>query len=118
MDGTQKGWTIRQSAAMAKICDIVVGSDSVFIHLASAFGIPAIGIFGPFSGNDYMLGMDGWVYQGRLACSPCGWHGRGRLLPDDKPCSTLGWCPAIGMIEPEEIVRRTKQILAEHGHKS
>ena len=66
-------------AALLSLADLFVGSDSGILHLASAVGIPALGLFGPtapclgFSplGRAAAFGVD-------LPCRPCHIHGVSR----------------------------------------
>lgn len=109
-DCTQRNMDIRESIAMAGQCDLIIASDSVFIHVAEALNIPCIGIFGPFDGQTYLQGH-GWVLQGRLKCSPCHWHPRGTPFPTSGPCSTTGVCEAIAMIDPREVISKARKFL-------
>ncbi len=115
VDGTQEGWTIRQSLAMVAQCDAVLGADSMLIHAAHALGLPAVGLFGPFDGESYMAGYAGSAMQGLLGCSPCHWHGRTSRTPPGKPCEATGQCVALGQRTPEAVVLRVMRVLGEAG---
>src|SRR6266404_4676097 len=40
--------TFRESCAILQTCDVVVGPDSVMVHVAGALDIPCVAIYGPF----------------------------------------------------------------------
>lgn len=39
--------SLRETAAIIKYCHLVVGADSAPVHIASAFGVPSVVLFGP-----------------------------------------------------------------------
>ncbi len=39
--------TLREMAALIKLCSVVLANDSGPMHISAAFGIPTLGIFGP-----------------------------------------------------------------------
>jgi hypothetical protein len=110
-DCTQRGFSIRESIAMAAQCDAIVAPDSVFVHVGAALGIPVVGLYGPFCGATYMQDYRGVAMQGRGKCSPCSWHPRGTAFPPDGPCAKTGYCNALGNIPPAEILFMLKQTL-------
>lgn len=64
--------TLRQLAAVLRLCDVVVSADSGPMHLAVAVGTPVVALFGstnpdrtgPYGRRNTVLNM-------RLPCSPC-----------------------------------------------
>lgn len=95
---------IRDSIAMASHCDVIVGSDSVFIHVGAAMDIPVVGLFGPFDGATYMAGQRGTVLQGRKACSPCSHHPRGMIFPADQDCAKSLVCEALKQVPVADVL--------------
>jgi ADP-heptose:LPS heptosyltransferase len=96
--------SIRESIAMASHCDVILGADSVMIHVGAALDIPVVGLFGPFDGATYMTGQRGEHLQGRLKCSPCSWHPRGMHFPPNGPCQKSGICDALANVLPQDVV--------------
>jgi heptosyltransferase-1 len=65
--------TIRQLAALIKRSALYVGTDSGPMHLASALGVPTVGLFGPSDPAHFAPYQPaGRVVRRELACSPCG----------------------------------------------
>lgn len=95
---------IRDSIAMASHCDVIVGSDSVFVHVGAALDIPVVGLFGPFDGATYMTGQRGTVLQGRKACSPCSHHPRGMIFPAGQDCAKSLVCEALQKVLVADVL--------------
>lgn len=100
--------SFRQSAAVAKTCDVLLCPDSSFIHIAGALNIPAVGLFGVV---DWKLRTADYptvrVLQGREGCdlAPCSHHPKGhRIWPDGAPCEKAGHCVALNSIKPERVL--------------
>lgn len=110
-DCSQRNLTIRQSIAMAALCDAIIAPDSVFVHVGHALGIPVVGLFGPFSAPTYMHGYKGVAMQGRGKCSPCSWHPRGTAFPPEGPCAKSGYCNALANIPVKDVLFMLKQAL-------
>lgn len=111
-DCTMEGADIRTSLARAAECDVCLGADSVLIHFAHAMDIPAVGLFGPFSGAGYMKGYRGIALQGRAvkgrACSPCHMD---FLDVEQPPDCRGGLCRAIMEVMPHEVVAAVQKAL-------
>lgn len=107
----EQNLSIRESIAMVSHCDAIVAADSVFTHVGAALDIPTVGIYGPFDGESYMTGQRGKYFQGRLKCSPCSWHPRGRPTPPGMPCETSGICNAVADIPPFEIAMAAMNLI-------
>ncbi|MBD3237415.1 MAG: hypothetical protein GF330_11975 [Candidatus Eisenbacteria bacterium] len=79
--------TLPHVAALLRCASLFVGSDSGILHMATAIGVPAIGLFGPtapslgFSplGNATAVGVE-------LACRPCHVHGPRRCWLGHRRC--------------------------------
>ena len=89
---------LRGSLVGASFMDCFIAPDSMFVHVAGAFGIPVIGIYGPFHSALRMkyfknaIGID--VDCG---CSPCFQHGH-------FPCHRGDPSPCFSLISPETII--------------
>ena len=75
--------SFHEFAVMVSTCDIILSPDTSVIHLASAFGIPVIGLF-EFSGSNF--GMP--------------WY------PYNVPCEVINDNNSIKNIKPEIVFRR------------
>jgi ADP-heptose:LPS heptosyltransferase len=65
--------TIRQLAALLQRSRLYVGTDSGPMHLASAIGVPTVGLFGPSDPAHFSpYRPPARVVRRELACSPCG----------------------------------------------
>ena len=82
------GRPLGESIATLAACDYYLGVDSAFFHVAVAFGLPCLGLFGPTSG---MVRTSGRHYPNvrlmphaqRFTCAPC-WRN------EDMPCYVSG----------------------------
>jgi ADP-heptose:LPS heptosyltransferase len=108
-----KNLSIRESIAMASHCDVILGADSVMIHVGAALDIPVVGLFGPFDGATYMTGQRGTALQGRLKCSPCSWHPRGTHFPPTGPCQKTGHCNALAEVLPQDVVNAVLRLMPQ-----
>lgn len=71
-----KGFTLRQSFIIGSVCNLFIGPDSAFIHVAGAFKIPQIGLYGPFPSRLRMLYYHNAIgLNASTACSACFKHG-------------------------------------------
>lgn len=99
--------SFREAAAVLASCDVFCGVDSSFFNLCPAFGVPAIGLFGPV---DWRTRIKDVNTQTALhvdaSCAPCGWtNSRGGVkFPAHGPCAKSGQCEPLAAIEPERIV--------------
>lgn len=108
------GVTFRQRAALIETCDCFLGPDSSLVHVAGAFGIPAIGLFGPFQWqirtkyNPLTVGMS---RSEGFSCAPCHHHALGRnQFPANCPTKDKGFCGVLDAIKPESIVAKIEEI--------
>ncbi len=65
--------SIEKTAALIKLCDLLVSNDTGIMHLAAAMGVPTVGLFGPNSPRYWApVGPKAtYVYDTKVACSPC-----------------------------------------------
>lgn len=89
--------SISQTAKILMSADLFVGGDSGLAHLASAFDIPAVVMFGPSDAKKWSRGSDrAAVVRKAMACSPCfifGYH---------KYCRTIACMEQVGVAEVME----------------
>jgi ADP-heptose:LPS heptosyltransferase len=65
-------WTIRESLAILKQCDLVISGDTSSMHMAAALGVKTIGIFGQTSPNRLAPTYNGgMVVVPEMPCHPC-----------------------------------------------
>lgn len=66
---------LRTSFAIVAQCDLIISPDSSFVHLAAALSLPAIGVFGPTSGQviarHYLKSKPIMPNKTDFPCSPC-----------------------------------------------
>ena len=82
---------LRGSIVTASFMNFFIAPDSMFIHIAGAFRIPTIGIYGPFSSESRMKYMKNSIgIDVKCGCSPCHLHGH-QSCPkgEPSPCFTL-----------------------------
>ncbi len=64
--------TLRQMAAVLKLCDVFIGIDSGPMHVATAAGVPSVGLFGTGEYERFRpWGTDHEVIRIGLTCNPC-----------------------------------------------
>ncbi|RJR45970.1 MAG: lipopolysaccharide heptosyltransferase family protein [Desulfobacteraceae bacterium] len=88
-------------------CDAVVSTDTAAYHLAEAFGIPSLALFGPIS-SDLRIryyrkaqAIDA-SYTGKTCIAPCGLHKSFSGCPEAKALGSAH-SPCLLSIEPEQI---------------
>ncbi|MEI7532863.1 MAG: glycosyltransferase family 9 protein [Verrucomicrobiae bacterium] len=107
---TKVAKTVRESAAIAATCDVILSPDSFFVHLAAALGLPCVALYGPFPANLYTAHYPKCrAIQGRGKCSPCFHHPRGTHFPTSGPCWKTGRCEVLADITPRAIVRAVEE---------
>lgn len=86
--------TIRQLAALFARSALYVGTDSGPMHLASALGVPTVGLFGPSDPARFApYRPSARVVRHDLPCSPCG-----------KPVCRYGTVACMASIEVPEVL--------------
>ena len=93
--------TVRQYAAILQCCSLFIGNDNGPMHMASALGVPVVGLFGP--SNPTCWGPRGGkstvLYQG-LDCRQC-FH----------PTCTRGEVSCMNLITVEEVYQAAMSYL-------
>jgi len=82
---------LRTALVVAKHMDYFIAPDSLFIHVAGAFRIPVIGIYGPFHSDLRMKYFEQSIGINAVTnCSPCFRHGFHPCIKGDpSPCLSL-----------------------------
>lgn len=89
---------LRGSIVTASMMDFYIAPDSMFIHIAGAFKIPVVGIYGPFHSETRMKYMRNSVgIDIECGCSPCFLHGY-QSCPKGDPS------PCFSLITPEIVL--------------
>ena len=85
-------------------CELFISNDSGPMHLASALGVPAIGIFGPTSPSLGFTpsGLKDKIFWKGVECSPCSLHGKKRCVREKRFC--------MDEIMAEEVLEESKRI--------
>ena len=85
-----------ENVALVKNMDLAVGIDSGFCHLASAFGVKTLTLFGPMSALQWgLLGEKSQNFSLNLPCSPC-----------KKPSKCKKGFECIQKITPEDVISK------------
>jgi len=91
--------TLRKSIALASTMDLFISPDSAFIHVAGAFNIPQVGLYGPFPSRLRMLYYKNAIGLNAVtACTPCQLHGH-------FPCDKGDPSPCFSVIDPNLIIQ-------------
>ena len=76
--------TIKDSLALLKEVDLMIGNDSGNLHMAASVGTSVIGLYGPMPFEKWKaLGENNILLKTDLACMPCGLKGK---CPNNKAC--------------------------------
>ena len=66
-------FSLRETLAFTKLCDLIVGCDSGNLHIAASVETPVIGIYGPMNTEKWCaFESDAVVIKTNLPCQPCG----------------------------------------------
>lgn len=66
-------FSLRETLAFTKLCDLIVGCDSGNLHIAASVETPVIGIYGPMNTEKWRAySSDAVVIKTELPCQPCG----------------------------------------------
>lgn len=86
-------------------CELFISNDSGPMHLASALGVPTMGIFGPTSpGLGFTpSGLKDKIFWKGVECSPCSLHGKKRCVREKRFC--------MDEIAAEEVMGEAKRII-------
>ena len=107
---TTAGLSLRQSFALGEMLDVLVTVDSSFLHVAGAFDIPTVALFGPIDGRirtQHLKRVEVVDANAQFPCAPC-WRNE-----DEKCHVTLntGASPCLAAITPARVVERTRALL-------
>ena len=97
--------TVRQSAALLKVCTALVTGDSGPMHLAAAVNTPVVALFGSTTREwgFYPAGPRDVVLERDLPCRPCSLHGSGA-------CARGYAC--LGDITPMDVLTALERLSA------
>jgi heptosyltransferase-2 len=94
--------TVRQMAAVLSRCRLVVTNDSGPMHVAAAFGVPIVAVFGPTDHTTTHPYAEAFqVVRKDFECAPC----LQRQCPTDHRC--------MNAVTVEDVVSATKNFLNE-----
>lgn len=72
--------SLRESLALIKAAEFLIGNDSGNLHMASSVKIPVIGLYGPMSFEKWhALGDNNIFLKADLPCVPCGLRGKCKI---------------------------------------
>jgi ADP-heptose:LPS heptosyltransferase len=114
-----EGLTFRQSVAAMSTCDVVLGPDSVMIHVAGALQMPALGLYAAFPWalrTKYAKSIECITGHGGCDIAPCFYHGS-RVAPHfpiDGPCRVSQRCEPMARIEPDRIIAKLERMAAQN----
>lgn len=93
--------TVRQLMALIKRCNFFITNDSGPMHIAAAFGVPLVAVFGPTDhAGTAPSSHKAVIVRHQVACAPC----KLRVCPTDHCCMTS--------ITVEEVLQAAHQIRA------
>ena len=96
---------LNRLVALVERCELFISNDSGPIHLASASGVPTIGIFGPtHPGLGFSpKGLGDKIFWAGVECSPCSLHGEKECVKESRFC--------MDQLKPEDIIREAKKMI-------
>jgi ADP-heptose:LPS heptosyltransferase len=81
-------WTIRQTVALLRQCDLLISGDTGLMHMAAAVGTTTVSVFGATSAQRLAPGYNGGLTASpTAACHPC-------YRDKYRPCSCIELIPA------------------------
>jgi heptosyltransferase-2 len=95
---------LRKTIAVISKCSLMLTTDSGLGHIANAFSVPVIAIFGP--ANDIHTrpyGDRNIIISKHVECSPCKYMAKGFICPYDRKCLT--------QITSEEVAKKVLEKL-------
>ena len=93
---------VRELMTVIKRCNFFVTNDSGPMHIAAAFGVPLVAVFGSTdSTTTYPLAEHAVVVRQEVDCAPC----MKRECPTDHRCMTA--------VTPEDVVSAAEGVIAE-----
>lgn len=91
---------LKESLAMIKACDLIIGNDSGNLHMASSVGTKVIGIYGPMPFEKWYALGNNVLLKSNLPCMPCGLRIK---CESDKAC--------LRNITPKAVIDEINQII-------
>jgi ADP-heptose:LPS heptosyltransferase len=100
---------MRWAFALASACDAIIAPDSAFVHLAAAFDIPCVALYGPIDGHvrtKHYPKCKPLDARMKLGCMPC-WRN------EDIPCKLTNMRASVCMVDIsiKEITQALTEIL-------
>ncbi|MEK9137009.1 MAG: glycosyltransferase family 9 protein, partial [Bacteroidota bacterium] len=100
---------MRRAFALAAACDAIIAPDSSFVHLAAAFDIPCVGLYGPIDGHVRTQHYPKCRYldvRKKLGCMPC-WRN------EQIPCKLTNMRASVCMVDIsiDEILKTLTEVL-------
>ena len=111
------GMSLRKSFALGSILDVLVSVDSSFLHVASAFDIPTVALFGPIDGKIrtmHIPRVNVISLNEAFPCAPC-WRN------EDEFCHVTlhtGQSPCLAAIRPDAVIAAVESSLVENARRS
>lgn len=100
-----EGYPLSKVASLIKRSHLFIGNDSGPLHIAGAFGIPFIGLFGPSRPETVGPLSAGTFIRKEVECSPCRQIRCLRSLRKERTCMEL--------IEVEEVFKAVEERITE-----
>ena len=96
---------MRTALVIASFMDYFIAPDSLFIHVAGAFEIPCIGLYGPFPSDLRMQYFKRSIgINAKTACSPCFKHSH-------HPCDKGEPSPCMRLISPDIVLKAFDELI-------
>ncbi len=106
-----EGLPMQQAFALVSGCSVIIAPDSSFVHLAAAFNIPCVALYGPIDGKVRTMDYPNCRYldvRTKLGCMPC-WRN------DKIPCKLTNMRTSVCMadISIDEIIKTVHSFMKE-----
>jgi ADP-heptose:LPS heptosyltransferase len=106
------GLPLRQTLAAIAACDYFVSVDSAFFHVAAAFDLPTLGIFGPTSGkvraSHHPRALILEAPEG-FHCSPC-WRTEDQVCQVTRSLTSA----CLASLPPQRVGEEIERLMREH----
>ncbi len=109
------GLPMRRAFALAAACDAIIAPDSSFVHLAAAFDLPCVALFGPIDGHlrtKHYPQCKPLDVKKKLGCTPC-WRN------EQIPCKLTNMRASVCMVDIsiDEIFNALTAVLQRKTHQ-
>lgn len=92
---------LKESLALTKSVNLLIGADSGNLHMAASVGTPLIGLYGPMNFNKWKAHSENAIcLKANLECMPCSLK---------KPCKLNYKC--MKLITPKMVIEKINQVL-------